>query len=197
MDFLSKQIGVRIMEKFKHIREITLIKNAFPMEWRNEFLSLLEKEDENWIYYPNDIKYGILYQGPKISQTPLGDKWRNYVFDKWNHEFGIIDKLTDNWENNDGMYWGDFLLEFHEGHYLIPHTDLINPMELRFNVLLQKPIDGGVYKFNGKVFEMNEGDMVVFSPYHNLHQTDKIIGSKSRVLLSLSFQQKQIQKNVL
>lgn len=185
------------MENFKHIREITLIKNAFPLEWRDEFLSLLETQDENWIYYPNNLKYGVLYQGPKISQTHLGNKWRNYVFNKWNQEFGVIDTLTDSWENNNGVYWGDFLLEFKEGHYLIPHMDLINPLELRFNVLLQKPIKGGVYKFNGKTLEMDEGDMVVFSPYHNLHETNKVIGSTSRVLLSLSFQQKDIQKNVL
>ena len=46
MDFLSKQIGVRIMEKFKHIREITLIKNAFPMECKDEF-NIIDKLTDN------------------------------------------------------------------------------------------------------------------------------------------------------
>ena len=197
MDFLSKQIGVRIMEKFKHIREITLIKNAFPMEWKDEFMELLNHPNEDWIQYPNNKKYGILYEGPKISKTSLGERWRNYAFQKWKDEFNIIDKLTDNWENNNGAYWGDFLLEFKEGHYLIPHTDEINPYEFRFNTLLQKPTEGGTYSFNGTRFDMDEGDMVVFAPYHNLHQTDKVIGSRSRVLLSLSFQQKKGNLNVI
>jgi len=196
MDFLLKQIGVRIMEKFKHIRDVTLIKNAFPMEWRDEFMELLNHPNEDWIRYPNNIKYGILYEGPKISKTPLGDRWRNYAFDKWKDKFGIENKLNEGYENLNGVYWGDFLLEFKEGHYLIPHTDAHNPTEFRFNVLLQKSEQGGIYKFNGKELHMNEGDMVVFSPYHNLHQTDKIIGTRSRVLLSLSFIQKE-QKNVL
>jgi hypothetical protein len=196
MDFLSKPIGVRIMEKFKHIRDVTLIKNAFPMEWRDEFMELLNHPNEDWIRYPNNIKYGILYEGPKISKTPLGDRWRNYAFDKWKDKFGIENKLNEGYENLNGVYWGDFLLEFKEGHYLIPHTDAHNPTEFRFNVLLQKSEQGGIYKFNGKELHMDEGDMVVFSPYHNLHQTDKIIGTRSRVLLSLSFIQKE-QKNVL
>ena len=196
MDFLSKPIGVKIMGKFKHIREITLIKNAFPMEWRDEFIELLNHPNEDWIRYPGDKKYGILYEGPKISKTPLGERWRNYAFDKWKDEFGIDNKLNDGWESISGVYWGDFLLEFKEGHYLIPHTDDINPKEFRLNVLLQKSEQGGIYKFNGKEFHMDEGDMVVFSPYHNLHQTDKIIGTRSRVLLSLSFIQKE-QKSVL
>jgi len=196
MDFLLKQIGVRIMEKFKHIRDVTLIKNAFPMEWRDEFMELLNHPNEDWIRYPNNIKYGILYEGPKISKTPLGDRWRNYAFDKWKDKFGIENKLNEGYENLNGVYWGDFLLEFKEGHYLIPHTDAHNPTEFRFNVLLQKSEQGGIYKFNGKELHMDEGDMVVFSPYHNLHQTDKIIGTRSRVLLSLSFIQKE-QKNVL
>ena len=196
MDFLLKQIGVRIMEKFKHIRDVTLIKNAFPMEWRDEFMELLNHPNEDWIRYPNNIKYGILYEGPKISKTPLGDRWRNYAFDKWKDKFGIENKLNEGYENLNGVYWGDFLLEFKEGHYLIPHTDAHNPTEFRFNVLLQKSEQGGIYKFNGKELHMDEGDMVVFSPYHNLHQTDKIIVTRSRVLLSLSFIQKE-QKNVL
>ena len=196
MDFLSKPIGVKIMGKFKHIREITLIKNAFPIEWRDEFIELLNHPNEDWIRYPGDKKYGILYEGPKISKTPLGERWRNYAFDKWKDEFGIDNKLNDGWESISGVYCGDFLLEFKEGHYLIPHTDYINPKEFRFNVLLQKSEQGGIYKFNGKEFHMDEGDMVVFSPYHNLHQTDKIIGTRSRVLLSLSFIQKE-QKSVL
>ena len=184
------------MEKFKHIREITLIKNAFPMEWKEEFMELLNHPNEDWIRYPNNKKYGILYEGPKISKTPLGEKWRNYVFKKWKDEFGIENKLNEGYESINGVYWGDFILEFKEGHYLIPHTDDVNPKEFRFNVLLQKSEKGGIYKFNGNEFLMDEGDMVVFSPYHNLHQTDKIIGSKSRVILSLSFIQKE-QKNVL
>lgn len=196
MDFLSKPIGVRIMEKFKHIRDVTLIKNAFPMEWRDEFMELLNHPNEDWIRYPGNKKYGILYEGPKISKTPLGDRWRNYAFDKWKDKFGIENKLNEGYENLNGVYWGDFLLEFKEGHYLIPHTDAHNPTEFRFNVLLQKSEQGGIYKFNGKELHMDEGDMVVFSPYHNLHQTDKIIGTRSRVLLSLSFIQKE-QKNVL
>jgi len=196
MDFLLKQIGVRIMEKFKHIREITLIKNAFPMEWKEEFMELLNHPNEDWIRYPNNGKYGILYEGPKISKTPLGEKWRNYAFKKWNKEFGIENKLNDGYENLKGIYWGDFLLQFKEGHYLIPHTDVHNPTEFRFNVLLEKPEQGGIYKFNGVEFPMDEGDMVVFAPYHNLHETDKIMGNKSRVILSLSFIQKEV-KNVL
>ena len=184
------------MEKFKHIRDITLIKNAFPMEWKEEFMELLNHPNEDWIRYPNNKKYGILYEGPKISKTELGETWRNYVFNKWGNEFGIENKLNNNYESINGVYWGDFLLEFKEGHYLIPHNDLVNPKEFRFNVLLQKSQKGGTYKFNGNEFLMDECDMVVFSPYHNLHQTDKIIGSKSRVILSLSFIQTE-QKYVI
>lgn len=196
MDFLSKPIGVRIMEKFKHIREITLIKNAFPMEWKEEFMELLNHPNEDWIRYPNNKKYGILYEGPKISKTTLGERWRNYAFEKWKDEFGIENKLNEGYEHLNGVYWGDFLLEFTEGHYLIRHRDEHNPKELRFNVLLQKAEEGGIYKFNGKKLDMEEGDMVVFAPYHNFHQTDKIVGNKPRVLLSLSFIQKE-EKNVL
>jgi hypothetical protein len=184
------------MEKFKHIREITLIKNAFPMEWKEEFMELLNHPNKDWIRYPNNKKYGILYEGPKISNTELGERWRNYAFEKWKDIFGIENKLNKNFESISGVYWGDFLLEFKEGHYLIRHRDEINPKEFRFNVLLQKAEEGGIYKFNGKELDMDEGDMVVFSPYHNFHQTDKIVGSKSRVLLSLSFIQKE-HKNVL
>jgi hypothetical protein len=61
---------------------------------------------------------------------------------------------------------------------------------------LQKPEKGGVYKFNGTELEMDEGDMVVFSPYLNFHKTNKVIGNRSRILLSLSFIQKEY-KNVL
>ena len=196
MGFLSKQIGVRIMEKFKHIREITLIKNAFPMEWKDEFMELLNHPNEDWIRYPNNKKYGILYEGPKISKTSLGERWRNYAFQKWKDEFGIDNKLNDGYENSNGVYWGDFLLEFKEGHYLINHRDEHNPKELRFNVLLQKPKEGGIYKFNDTELKMDEGDMVVFSPYLNFHKTNKVIGNRSRVLLSLSFIQKEV-KNVL
>ena len=166
------------------------------MEWKDEFMELLNHPNEDWIRYPDGRKYGILYEGPKISKTPLGERWRTYAFQKWNKEFGIENKLNDGWESINGGYWGDFLLEFKEGHYLIPHKDEINPREFRFNVLLQKSEQGGVYKFNGSEFDMDEGDMVVFSPYHNVHQTDKIVGPKSRVLLSLSFIQKEY-KNVL
>lgn len=193
MGFLSKQIGVRIMEKFKHIREITLIKNAFPMEWKDEFMELLNHPNEDWIRYSHTP---TLYEGPKISKTPLGDRWRTYAFNKWKDEFGIENKLNDEYESSNGVYWGDFLLEFKEGHYLVNHRDVHNPKELRFNVLLQKPKKGGVYTINGKELHMDEGDMVVFSPQLNFHRTDKIIGTRSRALLSLSFIQKEI-KSVL
>ena len=166
------------------------------MEWKEEFMELLNHPNKDWIRYPGGRKYGILYEGPKISETSLGERWRNYAFKKWKDEFGIENRLNDGYEAISGVYWGDFLLEFKENHYLIPHRDKINPKEFRFNVLLQKPDNGGVYKFNSNELHMDEGDMVVFSPYHNLHQTDKIIGSKSRVLLSLSFIQKEY-KSVL
>ena len=145
------------MKKFKHIREITLIKNAFPMEWKEEFMELLNHPNEDWIRYPNNKKYGILYEGPKISKTSLGERWRNYAFQKWKDEFGIDNKLNDGYENSNGVYWGDFLLEFKEGHYLINHRDEHNPKELRFNVLLQKPKEGGIYKFNDTELKMDEG----------------------------------------
>lgn len=178
------------MKKIKHIGSITLIKNAFPKEWKDEYMELLKYPNDDWIRYPLDQeKFNTLFEGPKISNTTLGKRWRDYAFNKWKDEFGITDTMTENYEDIDGIYWGDFILEFKEGHYLIKHKDIWNSKEFRFNVLLNKPSQGGVYSFNGKRFEMDEGDMVVFAPFHQVHETDKVVGDEPRVILSLSFTQ--------
>jgi len=174
----------------KHIRDVTVIKNAFPKEWKDDYMKLLETPNSDWIRYPTKH---ILYEGPKISNTALGDKWRNYAFAEWKDMFGIEYEPKEDLIMKDNIYWGDFILQFKEDHYLAPHYDKYNPDEFRFNVLLQKPIGGGLYNINKKTVPLEEGDMVVFAPYHNLHQTDKIIGNRNRVVLSLCFRQNYIK----
>lgn len=132
--------------------------------------------------------------GPALTDTDIGKKYRNSIFEKYRQMFDLEDILHPSYKDakvveGEPVYWGDFILEFPVGERLYPHTDDFPEWrrELRFNCLLQSPEEGGVYIINRKRYFLNQGDIIVFSPNFNTHATTRIRGEKSRIIASLSF----------
>ena len=73
-----------------------------------------------------------------------------------------------------------------EGHKVQPHTDPNPPGKIhtRFNVLVNKPEEGGEAIIDGKVIDTKENEVWVCAAGKFVHSSVLIKGSKPRVLLS-------------
>tara|TARA_B100001123_G_C15263171_1_gene1007389 strand:+ start:1252 stop:1842 length:591 start_codon:yes stop_codon:yes gene_type:complete len=189
----------------KRRSDVTILKNAFPEEFRKEFMALFDmpQEDKNQKTWVDSYDRDKSFYGPTLTDTAVGKRYRKYLFDKFKDDFDLIlDSTHPNYlsaalPRKDGkdVYWGDFLLEFLPGKKLRDHRDdQAQENELRFNALLQKPDRGGVYLIDGVSHEMEQGDVIVFSPKHTKHGTSIVQGGKSRILLSVSFLTKYLQE---
>ena len=179
--------------------DVTILKDAFPKKFKAPLFELINmpeemKNETNWRTKRNRKDQKIRQSGPFLTDTPVGKEYRQYVFDRFQKDFDLVDKLHPNYKGVNGVYWGDFILNFPAGQKLWPHRDSHGEhsnFELRFNTMIQKPENGGVYTINEKEYHLEEGDIIVFAPFHNTHETSQIDKeSRSRILVSLSFQTK-------
>ena len=193
------------IHRSKH--DVTILKDAFPKEFMEPFMELfnMKEESKNQKTWQVDYSKNKSFFGPTVTDTPIGKKYRQYIFDKYGEQFDLI--LDSNHPNyvaakNNPMdlpiYWGDFILTFPPGKRLFPHMDEYEgrERELRFNCLLEKPEEGGTYIIqkgrdtqSAKRYDLDVGDVIVFSPTNNRHQTTYVSRKSTtpRTVLSLSF----------
>lgn len=85
-----------------------------------------------------------------------------------------------------------------KGHKVQPHTDPNPPgrVHTRFNVLINKPTEGGEAIIDGKVVDTKENEVWVCAAGKYEHSSNVIGGEKSRILLSYGtyLKNKQIEE---
>ena len=84
---------------------------------------------------------------------------------------------------------GDFIAIYKEGFKLHRHRDENDNgyYHIRFNAIVQNPIEGGIPIYNGKIQKGNEREYLLCRSGLDYHETTKVIGEKSRIVISFGF----------
>mgnify|MGYP003587111097 CR=1 FL=1 len=105
-----------------------------------------------------------------------------FIKDRVKNACGISDYT------NDTVLYGDFISLITSGGFVHEHTDKYSGFShARANILISKPINGGMPIINGKRYEIEEGDGWLFFPDTDLHSTDIVAGDKPRMTISFGF----------
>lgn len=85
--------------------------------------------------------------------------------------------------------YGDFCGYINDGGAVHKHKDnnINNLIHTRFNVLISKPIEGGIAVINNKEIIVEEGEVWKCEAGLYEHWTTPVIGVKPRIILSFGF----------
>ena len=106
-------------------------------------------------------------------------------------------KLENCFKDN---HFGIFLSYSEEGHSVIKHkdySDIPNHHVVRFNFFISKPTSGGLAIINNEIIDVEENEVFICEASNYAHTSEKVIGSKPRIVLSFGYYLKNKELNYI
>lgn len=107
----------------------------------------------------------------------------------WDIKARIIDLENLNGFEQEPVFQ-DYIGYIQDGGQIHRHKDPNSPdgrIHIRFNVIVQLPVEGGRPIYADKVIDVSEGEYIKCRSGMDFHYCEKVVGPKARIVLSYGF----------
>jgi hypothetical protein len=156
-----------------------LIRNAVPQSFIDHVIKLTNENIDSFTANKAGPNRKFLRDPYKVYSDPVIAKMKEELANRFDMKDWVLDP-----------YFMDVIGYITEGGYVHTHLDqdIDDHKHMRINVLIQKPVSGGLLVLDGEELEVGVGDVWLNLASLCVHSCTAIAGNKPRSILSLGYQ---------